>query len=73
MNIENNLPVEDEFINTWLKKFQQQLTGIQMEFDAFFLNKKLEEYFFIEHNQGSLPTLHFTAKKGFAIGHLPRQ
>ena len=67
MNIGNNLPVDNEFINAWLKHFQQELTGIQIEFDAFFLNKKLEDYFFIEHNKSLLLTLHFTGNKDLPL------
>ena len=63
MSIGKNLPADNEFINTWLKKFQQELTGIQVEFDAFFLDKKLEDHFFIEHNKDTLLTLHFTGNK----------
>ena len=63
LDIVNYLPADNEFINAWLKRFQQELTGIQMEFDAFFLNNKLEDYFFIEHNKSTLLTLHFTGNK----------
>ncbi|MBS1751591.1 MAG: hypothetical protein DI539_26905 [Flavobacterium psychrophilum] len=32
-------------LNSWRKKFTEQATSIRMEYDAFFLNKKLEDYY----------------------------
>ena len=63
INTDNIIPDDNEFISSWLKNFQQELHGIQIEFDAFFLNNKLEDYFFIEHNKSTLLTLHFTGNK----------
>ena len=32
-------------LSKWKKKFTEQVAGIRIEYDAFFLNKKLEDYY----------------------------
>jgi hypothetical protein len=40
-------------LNNWEKKFTEQVASVRMEYDAFFFNKKLEDYYSLSTNETS--------------------
>jgi hypothetical protein len=53
--------VKEEQLNKWIENFNREMEGIQVSFDAFFLQKKIERYYSIkvdkEHNNLTLEML----------------
>lgn len=54
----DNQQQENHFINTWKSNFAIQVKSIRMEYDAFFMNREIEDYYFFESNENVL-SLHF--------------
>ena len=40
-------------LNTWIQNFEIEVESIQIEFDAFFLNRKIQDYYELKINRQS--------------------
>ncbi len=53
----------------WIEKFKQELIHIQIEFDAFFAERKIEDYYILHvHEETGMLTLHISK-----LNNLPKQ
>ena len=49
----------EKFIEQWLKAFDEQVSSIEIEFNAYFGTGKIRDYFAVEFDHLGKPMLHF--------------
>ena len=54
-----NIKVEKQFIDNWTNNFSEEVKNIQLEYDSFFSDKKIQEYYSLENTQDNMLSLHF--------------
>jgi hypothetical protein len=54
----NNIS-EQLFIDNWTDNFNEEVKNIQLEYDSFFSDRKIQEYYSLEHTKDNMLSLHF--------------
>ena len=55
----NNTNTDKQLIDNWTNNFSEEVKNIQLEYDSFFSDKKIQDYYSLENTKDNMLSLHF--------------